>query len=416
MNLTSFKIQLVLPLLILMNDRTLKTRLGSVVVLAGVIAVSLLIMFEAFPNLRANGYEIMIQFPTAPGVRESTTVRKSGIEIGRVTDVELKSDGGVVLTIAVDDEVIIRNHESCRIKMGSLLTGAAILEFTPKPPEFLFAEFDANQDGVLDDEELAQSQAPVTPGSLISNGLVVDDPLTLLVNMQQNMSETFNSIQGAGGGVTEASVEFKTLFENINRTFADNEADLKQAVQQTNIAMQRFEQAMDSLDTIVGDEETQIKLKASVNEIPKVLRQATLTLASAQQTMQYFEKVGEKAETNLNNLEKFTRPLGERGEMLVESITSSVENFDSTVSEMSELVTTLNNAEGSLHKIVHDDELYYSLKRTTTNIEEATKRMRPILNDLRVFSDKIATDPRQLGVSGMLDRRPVGVGVKSPLW
>ena len=57
MNLTSFKIQLVLPLLILMNDRTLKTRLGSVVVLAGVIAVSLLIMFEAFPNLRANGYE-----------------------------------------------------------------------------------------------------------------------------------------------------------------------------------------------------------------------------------------------------------------------------------------------------------------------------------------------------------------------
>ena len=108
---------------------------------------------------------------------------------------ELKSDGGVVLTIAVDDEVIIRNHESCRIKMGSLLTGAAILEFTPKPPEFLFAEFDANQDGVLDDEELAQSQAPVTPGSLISNGLVVDDPLTLLVNMQQNMSETFNSIQ-----------------------------------------------------------------------------------------------------------------------------------------------------------------------------------------------------------------------------
>ena len=82
MNLTSFKIQLVLPLLILMNDRTLKTRLGSVVVLAGVIAVSLLIMFEAFPNLRANGYEIMIQFPTAPGVRESTTVRKAVLKLG----------------------------------------------------------------------------------------------------------------------------------------------------------------------------------------------------------------------------------------------------------------------------------------------------------------------------------------------
>ena len=66
MNLTSFKIQLVLPLLILMNDRTLKTRLGSIIVLAGVIAVSLLIMFEAFSKSRGNGYEIMIQFQRPP--------------------------------------------------------------------------------------------------------------------------------------------------------------------------------------------------------------------------------------------------------------------------------------------------------------------------------------------------------------
>ena len=399
-----------------MNDQKLKRRLGGVIMLAGMITLMLLVMFEAFPNLRASGYEIMIQFPYAPGVRESTVVRKSGVEVGRVTGVELKSDGGVILTIAVDDDVVIRNHESCRIKMGSLLTGAAILEFAPKPAELILAEFDLDKDGTLDDDERTQSLAPITPGSMISNGLVVDDPLTVLVNMQQNMSETFGSIQGAGTGVEGAAGEFKTLMANLNQSFTASEAELKQAVAQTNAAMQKFETAIESLNLIVGDQQTRLKLKESVSEIPVVLRQATLTLASAQQTMKYFERVGQKAETNLDNLEKFTRPLGERGEMLVESITTSVENFDSTVSQMNELVTTLNNAEGSLHKIVHDDELYYSIKRTTTNIEDATKRLRPILNDLRVFSDKIATDPRQLGVSGMLDRRPAGVGVKSPLW
>ena len=399
-----------------MNDQKLKRRLGGVIMLAGMITLMLLVMFEAFPNLRASGYEIMIQFPSAPGVRESTVVRKSGVEVGRVTGVELKSDGGVILTIAVDDDVVIRNHESCRIKMGSLLTGAAILEFAPKPAELILAEFDQDQDGTLDDDERTQSLAPITPGSMISNGLVVDDPLTVLVNMQQNMSETFGSIQGAGTGVEGAAGEFKTLMANLNQSFTASEAELKQAVAQTNAAMQKFETAIESLNLIVGDQQTRLKLKESVSEIPVVLRQATLTLASAQKTMKYFERVGQKAETNLDNLEKFTRPLGERGEMLVESITTSVENFDSTVSQMNELVTTLNNAEGSLHKIVHDDELYYSIKRTTTNIEDATKRLRPILNDLRVFSDKIATDPRQLGVSGMLDRRPAGVGVKSPLW
>ena len=399
-----------------MNDQKLKRRLGGVIMLAGMITLMLLVMFEAFPNLRASGYEIMIQFPSAPGVRESTVVRKSGVEVGRVTGVELKSDGGVILTIAVDDDVVIRNHESCRIKMGSLLTGAAILEFAPKPAELILAEFDLDKDGTLDDDERTQSLAPITPGSMISNGLVVDDPLTVLVNMQQNMSETFGSIQGAGTGVEGAAGEFKKLMANLNQSFTASEAELKQAVAQTNAAMQKFETAIESLNLIVGDQQTRLKLKESVSEIPVVLRQATLTLASAQKTMKYFERVGQKAETNLDNLEKFTRPLGERGEMLVESITTSVENFDSTVSQMNELVTTLNNAEGSLHKIVHDDELYYSIKRTTTNIEDATKRLRPILNDLRVFSDKIATDPRQLGVSGMLDRRPAGVGVKSPLW
>lgn len=399
-----------------MNDQNLKRRLGGVIILGGMITLTLLIMFEAFPNLRTSGYEIMIQFPTAPGVRESTIVRKSGVEIGRVTDVELQSDGGVILTIDVEEGVIIRNHESCRIKMGSLLTGAAILEFAPKPAELMLAEFDKDGNGTLDGEEQAQSQKPVTPGSMISNGFVIDDPLTVLVNMQQNMSETFGSLQGAGTGIEEAASEFKTLITNLNNSFVGSEAELKQAVTQTYAAMQKFESAMDSLNTMVGDKETQQKLRESVNEIPVVLQQATLTLSSAQKTMEYFETVGERVETNLDNLEKFTRPLGERGEMLVESITSSVENFDSTMSQMNELVTTLNNAEGSLHKIVHDDELYYSIKRTTTNIEEATKRMRPIMNDLRVFSDKIATDPRQLGVSGMLDRRPVGVGIKSPLW
>jgi phospholipid/cholesterol/gamma-HCH transport system substrate-binding protein len=80
------------------------------------------------------------------------------------------------------------------------------------------------------------------------------------------------------------------------------------------------------------------------------------------------------------------------------------------------MVTTLNRSRGSLHKIIHDDELYDQIRRTSMNVEDATKRLRPIMNDLRIFADKIATDPRQLGVSGALNRRPSGTGVKSPLW
>ena len=42
----------------------------------------------------------------------------------------------------------------------------------------------------------------------------------------------------------------------------------------------------------------------------------------------------------------------------------------------------------------------------------ATAKVRPILDDVRIFSDKIARDPRQLGVKGALSKTPSGYGLK----
>jgi phospholipid/cholesterol/gamma-HCH transport system substrate-binding protein len=49
------------------------------------------------------------------------------------------------------------------------------------------------------------------------------------------------------------------------------------------------------------------------------------------------------------------------------------------------------------------------LNAAVDNVQEVTERLRPIVNDVRVFTDKIARDPRQLGVRGALDRRPTGL-------
>jgi phospholipid/cholesterol/gamma-HCH transport system substrate-binding protein len=299
--------------------------------------------------------------------------------------------------------------------MGSLLTGEAILEFSAATPSERLGYFDANTDGLLDEQETKHSQAAVPPGSDLSMGTVVVDPLSALLAMQQNMTETFASIQRAGGGIDQAANEFTALMKSLNSSFTDNESDLKKAVRKTEEAMTRFSTAMTAIDAIVGDPQVTAKLKQAVQQFPVILQQASDTMDSVQVTMKQFESVGEQAQVNLEHLQRFTQPLGERGEQLVESITSSVEDFDSLVTKMDQIVTTLNSSRGSLHKLIHDDELYDQIRRTSMNVEDATKRLRPIMNDLRIFTDKIATDPRQLGVSGALNRRPSGTGVKSPL-
>ena len=43
------------------------------------------------------------------------------------------------------------------------------------------------------------------------------------------------------------------------------------------------------------------------------------------------------------------------------------------------------------------------------------RRLEPIVNDVRVITDKVARDPAQMGVKGILDRRPPGPGQKFPV-
>ena len=382
----------------------------------GIIVTSTLVfIFGAMPSLGTAYHEMRIEFPATPGVHENTAVQKNGVQIGRVLEINLQ-DTGVILTLAINKGVTLRYHDICRIKMGSLLTGEAILEFSAATASERLSYFDVNKDGLLDEQESNHSQAVVPPGSDLSLGTVVVDPLSALLAMQQNMTKTFASIQRAGGGIDQAANEFTALMKSLNSSFSDNESDLKKAVRKTEEAMTRFATAMTAIDTIVGDPQVTAKLKQAVQQFPVILQQASDTMDSVQVTMKQFESVGEQAQVNLEHLQRFTQPLGERGEQLVESITSSVEDFDSLVTKMDQMVTTLNSSRGSLHKLIHDDELYDRIHRTSMNVEDATKRLRPIMNDLRIFTDKIATDPRQLGVSGALNRRPSGTGVKSPLW
>jgi len=69
----------------------------------------------------------------------------------------------------------------------------------------------------------------------------------------------------------------------------------------------------------------------------------------------------------------------------------------------------LNQSDGTLGKLVRDPKVYDDLAQASANVNRLTRELRPIVDDVRVFTDKIARHPEQLGVRGAIDRRP---GVK----
>lgn len=372
-----------------MDERALRFRVGVVVIAAAMITIILITLLGAWPNPFKKRYTLHIVFPEAPGVAVDTPVRKNGIQIGRVSDVELRDQGGVLLTLKVDAMYRLRENEVCRISTGSLITGDAILEFVRS-------------------QNPAASTDPLSDGDYLTNGTVATSPFEVIANLEGRMNSAIDSIQNAGDQVS-------LLAQNLNTVVGDNRQELRSIVRKTDIALDSFAQAMDGVERLLGDPEIQEKLRATLEDLPKLFDDARNTLGEIHTTLDGFNRVSARAERNLANLEEFTAPIGARGEEISANLASTVRNVDQLLSNLVHLSQAIDSREGTLGQLIHNRDLYDRLDTAAKELEAATRKVRPIIDDVRVIADKIARDPRQLGVKGALDRRPNGAGLKLPL-
>lgn len=369
-----------------MDERVLSFRVGVVVVAAATITVILVILFGAAPQLLVPTYNVRIRFPRAPGVAVNTPVRKSGVPIGRVSRVELLPEGGVLLTLRLDEDKPIRMSEYPRISTGSLVTGDAVIEFVRN-------ENDPKTDLLKE-------------GDFLPNGVVVHDPFEVMVGLEDKMASAFVSIEDAA---TRAS----KILENLQWLGSDR-SRFDAILTKTESAITSFDKAMHSIDQVLGDEQLRTQLRETLGELPRVFEQAKATLEDTRRTLSGFDEVTRRADANLAHLERFTQPLGERGERIISSIEGSAQSLDELLKQLVHLSEGINERQGSLGKLVFEDDLYRKLNSAVGNIDTMTRKLEPILNDVRVFTDKIARDPSQLGVRGALDRRPTGLKATMP--
>jgi phospholipid/cholesterol/gamma-HCH transport system substrate-binding protein len=384
-----------------MEERVLQFRVGVVVVASAIITVILVMLFGAWPNVWQRRYEIHVKFPEAPGITVDTPVRKSGVLIGRVSNVQLLDEGGVLVSIRVFDQFKLRRHETCRIGTGSLL-GDAVVEFVPSDQATMLTRFDANQDGRLDASEEQEANRLLDDREFMSDGAVVSNPLRALVNLEGSVSSAFRSLEGAGKEVSE-------LARTVNLNIGGNDDQFKRIVQKTELALDHFDATMQAVERLLGDEQLAEQLRQTLHDMPAFVDETRETMAAARTTMDAFQRMSGKAEANLDHLERFTKPLGERGPQLVANVEETTRNMNDLLEQFVAFSEALNSGQGTLGRLVHDDDVYQQIQRVVGNAEEITRRARPIVEDVRIFTDKIARDPRQLGVKGALDQRPTGL-------
>jgi len=358
-----------------MDERIVQFRVG-VMVLATIIITGMLVMlFGKFPSLSTGNFTVQMRFDEAPGVAQDTPIRKSGIFIGRVTDVSFDdSTDGVWITAQLSKPDKVYEHDIPRV--GASLLGDAVIEFV-RP------------------EDIPKSTEKIQNGKRYEDGIVTPQPLERLSGIENRLATAASSIE-------KASKQWTKVGERVNTLLADNQDQLKRMLDSTEATLSNFDRTMDNTNKLLGDKQMQADLKKAAAELPKTIEDSRRAIASVEMSMAAMQKTVEAADRNLKNLEGFTQPLGEKGPLLVSRIEQGTEKLNVLITQLTRFTNNLNNPNGSLGQLLNNSELYDSLTAAVGNIEKLTRDLKPIVNDVRVFADKVARHPENLGVRGAI--------------
>lgn len=423
-----------------MDENRLRFGVGVLVIAAIGIGIILTFLFGAVPSVLTGEYRLLVVFPAADGINSNSPVLLRGVEIGRVIEKQLR-ENDVLVTIGIDSKYQSNlTHEYIpHIKTKSVITGDSKLEFVKADEAELIS---------IHEERLATIRDQrYTDDQLINYGKKSSDPFNMVFDLEDEVRETLEAVQSASGSLRTVGDNVNRLVTNADGVVGKANDELGNVAQDARNALIEFQGAMRDIRDVIGSPEIKQGLADALTELPKVLTEAQNTLQSTQETFESFERVGQRfenvgvaaektvnnvdqtvdtirdtiesaqrsfdsAERAIVNIETITKPIAANSDQLVDQVLTSLNQLDRTLRQVETFGAALNNSDGTIRRLMEDDDIYWRVRRTIENIEQATAKMRPILDDVRIFSDKIARDPRQLGVKGAFDKRGSGLGLK----
>jgi phospholipid/cholesterol/gamma-HCH transport system substrate-binding protein len=340
-----------------MDDRVKQFRIGVMVLAALLIGGILVVMFGKLPTFGVGSYVINLRFSDAPGVSPNTPIRRSGILVGRVESVEFDEQRQVIVRVKLNDDFQIRRDEG--VKIVTSLLGDAELQVIPLP------------------------QAPPNPTFYQPNetiqGQVANNPLNMLANLEGQVSTTVASLG-------RASDEIAKLANNVNTSLANNKDKFDSIVANTDQALVGINKAVNSLQGVLGDPSTTENFRKSLREIPELM-------ATTKNAIEGLERAMVGIDRNVRNLEGITEPLGKRGPEIVANMDQSIARVNATLAEVERFSKQLNSNQGTVGQLLNNPELYQQLNEAASNINDVSQRLKPIVEDVRILTDRVSRNP-----------------------
>ncbi len=351
-----------------MNEEKLQFRVGLFVLVALSILAAMILAFGQFSSLWTPHYVLAVHFPAAPGIYVGTPVKMSGVTIGDVQEVRFdQTRGGVVVVVAIQEKYKLRTDSQVAIARG--LFGDTTIEFTP-----------------------GNASELLKPGTILE-GHLPPDPMHVVQDVQRTLNRTLVSFDST-------SREWRKVAQNVNALIETNHGRLDvimdraaEALAKLTQTLETANQTLTAANSLLNDPQTQQNIRATLAALPQLVRETHQTIAAARQTL-------ELVSANLRSLNQATAPLAQRSRDITEKLDRSLSNIEHLSANLQTFTDNLVKGDGSIQRLASDPRLYQNLNRSAEALSVLLKNLELVVNDLRVFSDKVARHPELLGVAG----------------
>ncbi len=337
----------------LMKDYTRNLIVGITAVAGLVGLATMTILFGYAPQWLESGYVVQIQMNRSGGLIESSRVRLNGIDVGRITSVQLQDPPtkGVMLQAMIREQVRIPEQANASVAQP-LLGGTPALVFTVSHIE--------------DAQEMVYLPTDGT-------GKITGSSATLYDKLADSLREPAEAFGRLSNRFETLSEEWEQVGRNLRdltdpRTTAEvdggADATLASTMARADARLRDMKEVIDNINRWVGDEQ----LQADVRE----------TVASTKDFTSRMNESAEKVDAIVNDarglITDARTTVSQTGENVDAALTRYVavaDELSAAVDSMRTSLAAVENGKGTMGKMVNDPELYHNMNESMSQLEQA---------------------------------------------
>jgi phospholipid/cholesterol/gamma-HCH transport system substrate-binding protein len=268
-------------------------KLGMFVIIGLVLFVSTIYYIGKQQNLFGSTFNLKANFKNVSGLEIGNNVRFAGINIGTVSDIQLKTDSSVVVVFLIKDEVrkFIKTDATASIGSDGLM-GDKVLTISPG----------VASNKIVEDNDVIASKIPIDMEDVMGSVKKSVDNAGIITAQLAQFTQNMNN----GNGTLSKLMTDKEMANSIKKSLLNLESSSNEFASFTN----KMNNGQGALSKLVTDKKMGRMVDSTMNNIQVTTKGFTEITEAAKHNFLlrgYFkkkEKAEDKKQEELDNLEE----------------------------------------------------------------------------------------------------------------